>query len=132
MVQFLMFSNTTSNNTYNYLAGVVFTDGFHDDTLSDKISYKLRFSSSPRNAGRENRIFSKDTRWQTEFTFPIFQRVGPREPNDKCGGLPGKLNVLYILVNLAIFNAYSTEFLKWISLPFSFRTIYYQFHGYQH
>lgn len=86
------------NDTDNYLAGVVFTNHFRDESFPNRISYKLRFSSAPRNVPKnETTLFKRDTRWQTQFTFPLFQRVGPRENNYVCGGAPG--NNFYLKVH---------------------------------
>ncbi|XP_053391292.1 phospholipid-transporting ATPase ABCA3-like [Mercenaria mercenaria] len=103
MVNFLMFSNSSTNNTGKYLAGVVFSDNIRDGSFPPKISYKLRFSSSPRNNNNdENKLFRSDSRWETQFTFPIFQRVGPREPKKECGGAPGYSREGFLAVQHAI------------------------------
>lgn len=100
MVEFLM------NYTDAYLAGVVFTNHFRDESFPNRISYKLRFSSAPRNPPKvdSTKLFKKDTRWETQFTFPLFQRVGPRENNYTCGGAPGNKSFLKVKFMVTLFN----------------------------
>ena len=86
MVDFLMFANSTVNNTADYLGGVVFTNTFERQTVfPDDISYKIRLSATPRDElnGRT---------WHTALMFPIFQTIGPRDDN-RCGGNPGIYDV---------------------------------------
>lgn len=93
-----MFVNATMNNTRDYIAGIVFND---DDFITsngtkfpERITYKLRFSSYPRNAPGAKFSFNPykgDKSWSTDFMFPLFQRVGPREDNLTCGGNPGNV-----------------------------------------
>lgn len=99
---FVSFANGTINNTMVYIAGVVFTNSFlnNDTTLPDNIAYKLRFSYSPRNAGKQKSYlnpYKGDTSWKTDFMFPMFQKVGPREKDSKCGGDPGWYSLLFSL-----------------------------------
>ena len=96
MVDFLMFVNKTVNNTRDYLGGIVFVKDHLDRTngtrFPERITYKLRLSSYPRNAGKQKFHFNPyldDKSWSTDFMFPLFQRVGPREDKDRCGGSPG-------------------------------------------
>lgn len=92
LVEFLMFANKTMNNTNDYLAGVVFTNHFKFSDTREKVEYKLRFSSYPRNSddGKSHlNVFKDDTRWYTGLTFPLFQKVGPRKPGTNCNGMPG-------------------------------------------
>ena len=100
MVDYLMFVNQTVNNTRDYLAGIVFTNSFNEaeEKLPEKITYKLRLSSYPRNAGNPKFSFNpykEDKSWSTDFMFPVFQRVGPRETNCTCGGSPGIFDNLH-------------------------------------
>ena len=95
MVDYLMFVNQTVNNTRDYLAGIVFLNDFDHagKKFHKKITYKLRFSSYPRNAGNQRLRFNpflEDKSWSTDFMFPLFQQVGPRQSNETCGGSPGK------------------------------------------
>ena len=98
MVDFLMFANSTVNNTEHYLGGIMFLNDFKNqgDNFSEHIVFKIRLSSSPRNSGKGKfyiNPFKGDTSWNTQFMFPLFQKVGPREPMDDCGGAPGKYNL---------------------------------------
>lgn len=100
MVRFLMFENDTVNNTRDYLAGVVFTNSFsgNGSSVPKNIVYKLRFSSSPRNAKKQKfglNPYRMNTNWQTDFIFPLYQQVGPRTPNETCGGPPGLFDICY-------------------------------------
>ncbi|XP_067672614.1 phospholipid-transporting ATPase ABCA3-like [Haliotis asinina] len=114
MVTFLMFENVTVNNTRDYLGGVVFSR-FLDNSgvleLPNKIEYTIRLSSSPRNAGEQKFSFNPDktdTRWNTRANYPMFQRVGPREKKDACGGSPGYQRegflTLQNAINYAVFE----------------------------
>ena len=85
-----MVAATQSRKYSNILGGIVFSNKIGKG--SSNITYKIRLSSRPRNAGGKHPFsnpFSKDSRWYTEFEFPFFQRVGPREKGDPCGGTPG-------------------------------------------
>lgn len=91
---FMEFANSTVNNTKNYLGGIVFTNSFKDNgtVLPRKVSYKIRLTYSPRNAGNQKSYlnpYKGDTNWKTDFMFPLFQRIGPREKGAVCGGNPG-------------------------------------------
>ena len=93
MVNFLMIENATMNNTALYIGGVAFTNHFHPNgsEFPLKLSYKVRLKSSPRNAGNQGFFnpYKGDTSWNTDFMFPLFQHVGPREHSHECGGSPG-------------------------------------------
>ena len=82
----------SENVTQNILGAIVFTNTFEGDEKNPpKLSYKIRLSSRPRNSGGSKlNPFFGDTSWKTDLTFPLFQRVGPREKNDYDGGSPGK------------------------------------------
>lgn len=100
MVEFLTVVNKTMNNTRDYVGGVVFTKRLAngDKTFADSIEYKIRLSSSPRNAGNQRMSinpFKTDTRWSTKWMFPFFQRVGPRESKKSCGGDPGTRMIFF-------------------------------------
>ncbi|KAH3872038.1 phospholipid-transporting ATPase ABCA3-like isoform X2 [Dreissena polymorpha] len=107
MVRFLMFENSTVNNTRDYLAGVVFTNSFsgNGSSLPKNIVYKLRFSSSPRNAKKQKiglNPYRMNTNWQTDFIFPLYQQVGPRTSNETCGGPPGYKREGFLAVQHAV------------------------------
>ena len=92
MVDFLMFVNSTINNTDTYVGGIVFTNDFPDmgQVFPQQVAYKIRLSSFPRHPDK-SRVFNPDTNWKTQFMFPPFQTIGPRVKGDRCGGAPGKL-----------------------------------------
>ena len=73
------------------ILGAVIFHNFDNDTIPCNISYEIRLSSSPRNAGKQSALnpMKMDTKWQTKFMFPIFQQVSPREQYSKQGGDPG-------------------------------------------
>ncbi|KAJ8317951.1 hypothetical protein KUTeg_003042 [Tegillarca granosa] len=107
MVEFLMIVNKTMNNTRDYVGGIVFTNKLAngDKTFADSIEYKIRLSSSPRNAGKQRMSinpFKTDTRWSTNWMFPFFQRVGPRESNKTCGGDPGYSREGFLAIQNAV------------------------------
>ncbi|CAC5380658.1 ABCA3 [Mytilus coruscus] len=88
MVDFLIFANSTVNNTKTYLGGVVFQTYILD---TKHIQYSIRLSSYPRNTKNKNQKLNPikdDTNWFTQYMFPLYQRIGPRS-NITCGGDPG-------------------------------------------
>ena len=76
-----------SSTISDILGAIVFHDSPSGDP--DSTSYDIRLSSSPRNAGTEEMFGGEDLRWKTHLMFPVFQLVGPREPDKKHGGDPG-------------------------------------------
>ena len=84
------FQNDSSSRKSDILGGIV----FHDLSLPD-IQYSIRMSSSPRN-GPTYGIFTNtdNSGWKTQFQFPMFQMVGPREAGSVTGGSPGKPQTL--------------------------------------
>ena len=82
------------NMPSDILGGIVFTNlPPNGSTLPSHIHYKIRLSSSPRNAGSQSMHldpFKGDTGWKTGFMFPPFQKVGPRENASQAGGSPGR------------------------------------------
>ena len=90
MVSLLMSLDHKQNK--DILGGVVFTCDFPDNaSLPHDLSYKIRLTYSPRNAGGSKKfsVFFGDNGWKTQLTFPLYQRVGPRERYDGGGGDPG-------------------------------------------
>lgn len=76
------------------LAGVAFLNILPSGSLPSDVQYALRFPSSPRSAGKQHfnvNPFKTDSRWFTEYSFPLFQQLGPREQG-MDGGIPGKLS----------------------------------------
>ena len=49
--------------------------------------YTLRFSATPQYASKD--VTSAVKNWETQMTFPLFQKPGPRMVNDSEGGFPG-------------------------------------------
>ena len=76
MVKFLM-----QDSAAQTLAGIVFQSNADDNTLSNDLSYKLRFPSKTRSGGDE---------WFTENMYPAFSRPGPRQKDKHTGGVPSK------------------------------------------
>jgi hypothetical protein len=88
MVDFMIFANSTVNNTETYLGGIAFT---HNMSKSRQFHYSIRLSSFPRNTNNSNKhlnLLEDDTNWFTQYMFPLYQKIGPRS-NNTCGGDPG-------------------------------------------
>jgi hypothetical protein len=88
MVDFMIFANSTVNNTKTYLGGIAFT---HNMSKSRQFHYSIRLSSFPRNTNNSNKhlnLLEDDTNWFTQYMFPLYQKIGPRS-NNTCGGDPG-------------------------------------------
>lgn len=116
MVDFLMFVNQTVNNTRDYLGGIVFNkNDFLDSNgtrFQEKITYKLRLSSFPRNAPEGKFTFNPyagDKSWSTDYMFPLFQKVGPREDQYVCGGNPGYQREGFMALQNAVNRALMME-----------------------
>ncbi|KAK3091888.1 hypothetical protein FSP39_023469 [Pinctada imbricata] len=115
MVSFLLFANSTYNNTHRFLGGVAFTSGSsYTDNSTDlplDIEYKIRLNSRPRK-GRSSKSLNplkKDTQWFTQFMFPLYQVIGPRYNSTPCSGVPGYQKEGFLSlqnsINKAIFHA---------------------------
>lgn len=101
MVDFLIFANSTVNNTKTYLGGVVFQTNLLD---TKHIQYSIRLSSYPRNTKNKNQKLNPikdDTNWFTQYMFPLYQRIGPRS-NISCGGDPGYVREGFTALQTAI------------------------------
>lgn len=91
----------TQNKT-DVLGGVVFYMN-DSNTLSTNVTYKIRLSSSPRNANsgsldpEKMNPFLQDYSWMTNLMFPLFPMVGPREKNCSDGGTPGQFVMHYLI-----------------------------------
>ncbi|GFT89233.1 ATP-binding cassette sub-family A member 3 [Nephila pilipes] len=97
-----------SNTTGHILSGVVFDETIQDGLdNSTKIMYKIR----PKQAEGGNTAF-KDTlkKWQTQYTFPLFPALGPRNPNLAWGGSPGYMSQGFLSVQHAVAKSFM-EFL---------------------
>jgi hypothetical protein len=92
MVNFLIFANKTTNNTKLYLGGIVFNSETKGNQFLEEISYKIRLSSFPRHGRGTNNLnpAKQDKEWFTEFMFPLYQVIGPRDNSSRCGSVPGK------------------------------------------
>ncbi|XP_048758710.2 phospholipid-transporting ATPase ABCA3-like isoform X2 [Ostrea edulis] len=91
MVDFLIFANKTVNNTAHYLGGIVFNSKTKGNQFVEQISYKIRLSSFPRHGSGTNKLnpAKQDKEWFTEFMFPLYQVIGPRDKASRCGSVPG-------------------------------------------
>ena len=86
------------------LAGIAFRNILANGSFPRNVEYALRFPSSPRNAGKQRfhlDPFKTDSRWFTEFSFPLLQQIGPRE-NGLDGGIPGNYFKSYLLLTLCM------------------------------
>lgn len=92
MVSFLI-----DPSLYNVtLAGASFLNVNESD-----VSYKLRFSYSPRNSGQLG-TFRTDRDWKTNFIYSLFPILGPREKSKSDGGDPGYYREGFLAVQWAI------------------------------
>ncbi|XP_076838178.1 phospholipid-transporting ATPase ABCA3 [Brachyhypopomus gauderio] len=103
------FVKTKPESSY-ILAAVVFDHAFHhtDDPLPLKVSYRLRFSYSPRNAPTKEKSElnpNNDLDWHTSSLFPLFQLPGPREQHDPRGGTPGYFREGFLMIQHAVDRA---------------------------
>uniref|UniRef100_A0AAQ5Z9M5 ABC transporter domain-containing protein n=1 Tax=Amphiprion ocellaris TaxID=80972 RepID=A0AAQ5Z9M5_AMPOC len=92
------------------LAAVVFQHPFsHDDEpLPLQVSYRLRFTFTPRNAPQREKSElnpNSDLDWHTLSLFPLFQLPGPREQKDNEGGTPGYFREGFLTVQHAVDRA---------------------------
>ncbi|CAH1776854.1 unnamed protein product [Owenia fusiformis] len=83
----LMVSRLNNISTgLNYLSGIVFSSGVASLGDSNSIRYTIRMKSYRQSTGTLNLVTNN---WYTEYNFPGFQRVGPRERGRTYGGSPG-------------------------------------------
>lgn len=97
MINFLIFANKTVNNTASYLGGIVFDSVTRENQFTEQISYKIRLSSFPRHGRGTGNLnpAKQDKEWFTEFMFPLYQVLGPRDNSSKCGSVPGKTKMCH-------------------------------------
>lgn len=97
MTSFLIFANKTVNNTAVYLGGIVFDSVTRENQFTEQISYKIRLSSFPRHGRGTGNLnpAKQDKEWFTEFMFPLYQVLGPRDNSSKCGSVPGKTKMCH-------------------------------------
>ena len=99
LVNALEMAKDNASFVCDILAAIAFTslpETQNAQAKAPNLEYKIRLPSSPRNSGKQHFGFgltSGDTQWNTEFMFPLFQRVGPREKKMEWGGDPGKCNL---------------------------------------
>ncbi|CAL1544560.1 unnamed protein product [Lymnaea stagnalis] len=121
MIRVITLVNNTGgvyiNNSKVYLGGIVFQSGFHDVSgtlMPDKnVVYKIRLSYAPRiSPGKNGTLsFKSDTSWSTNFMFPPYQIVGPREKNTECNGDPGYRREGFLSIQNAIDDSIMQEIL---------------------
>ncbi|XP_059176012.1 phospholipid-transporting ATPase ABCA3-like [Physella acuta] len=116
MVKFITLVNSTVNNSNIYLGGVVFTSEFNqvNGTVvpNKNVVYKIRLSYAPRLAKVNRKFgFQSNTEWSTNFKFPPYQIVGPRENMDRCDGQPGYEMEGFLAIQHAVDDSLMKEFL---------------------
>ena len=87
--QFMRNYNTFSS----VMGGVVFTNLTSQSDLSRDVHYKIRLPYTPRWAskGFSMKTMGADASWKTQFMFPLYQTIGPRNDNVTYGDNPGKM-----------------------------------------
>ncbi|CAF0888540.1 unnamed protein product [Brachionus calyciflorus] len=70
-------------------------------------SYKIRLSHSPKNNPLPN-AFSRENDWRTNFLYPFFPVLGPREGNATEGGAPDG-NRKFLAVQQFIFECITSK-----------------------
>ncbi|KAH9498375.1 ATP-binding cassette sub- A member 3 [Bulinus truncatus] len=114
MVDFM----TQEKNFKVFLGGIVFQNSFINNSdhwmPSQNVSYKIRLSYSPRvNASSSKALsFKSDTSWSTNFMFPLYQIVGPREKGTPCNGDPGYAREGFLALQHAVDDSLMNEFLS--------------------
>ncbi|XP_074649372.1 phospholipid-transporting ATPase ABCA3-like isoform X2 [Tubulanus polymorphus] len=104
--ELVTYLSQVNKSTHDVLGGVVFTNSWNRiDNSSERLSYKIRLNSSPRNAGRQKismNPFGGKGKWLTEFAFPLFQKIGPREKEHPWGGSPGYMREGFVTLQHAL------------------------------
>ncbi|GBP54703.1 ATP-binding cassette sub-family A member 3 [Eumeta japonica] len=88
-------------NTRLVLAAIQFDDFLLGATeLPKDISYSIRFPARPR----AHSFYGMGApSWRTDLLFPVFERMGPREPSDEDGGNnPGYISELFIALQHSV------------------------------
>ncbi|XP_059176010.1 phospholipid-transporting ATPase ABCA3-like [Physella acuta] len=116
MVKFITIDNSTVNNSDIYLGGVVFTSEFNqvNGTVvpNKNVVYKIRLSYAARLAKVDKKLaFQSHTAWSTNFMFPPYQIVGPREAESPCNGDPGYEIEGFLAIQHAVDDSLMKEFL---------------------
>lgn len=97
-----------SNTTNDILSGVVF-----DKTIMNGLdnSTKIVFKIRPKQAEGGNTAFKNTLKkWQTQYMFPLFPALGPRNPDSAWGGSPGYMSQGFLGVQHAVAKSFM-EFL---------------------
>ncbi|KAF8771560.1 ATP-binding cassette sub-family A member 3 like protein [Argiope bruennichi] len=95
-----------TNTTNDILSGIVFDHTLEDGPYnSTNIKYKIR----PGKPESGNTVFQNTIpKWQTQYTFPIFPALGPRNRFLGWGGSPGYMSKGF----LSIQHALATSFME--------------------
>ena len=83
------------------------------------LNYKLRFPFAPRFSNAD--VLQPFRKWNTQFTFPLFQKHGPRMADDNEGGNPGYYEEGFLAIQHAIAVTITNELAK--KLPDSRKVI---------
>ncbi|XP_068200893.1 phospholipid-transporting ATPase ABCA3-like isoform X1 [Palaemon carinicauda] len=87
------------------LGGIVFTCDFpNNNTLPEKISYKIRLKGALRS-GKKRNPFVPPPQWLTEIKYPLFQVPGPRDRTKERGGRPGYYDEGFLTLQYAVDTA---------------------------
>lgn len=98
LVHFLELANTNQTVICDVLAAVSFppleaSDLMGHSNPEQQFQYQIRLPSSPRNSPSLPFGLNKlqgTSHWNTEFLFPLLQKIGPREEGSLYGGVPGE------------------------------------------
>ena len=73
------------------IGGIVFNNEFPaDGSLPSHVNYTVRMKAEQYfGLGYSVRIYSASD-WYTSFLYPFYQTLGPREPDEWDGGIPGE------------------------------------------
>ena len=73
------------------IGGVVFNNFADDGSLPSHVNYTIRLKAEQYfGLGYSVRIYSASD-WYTTFLYPFYQTLGPREPAEADGGIPGRV-----------------------------------------
>ncbi|PFX17779.1 ATP-binding cassette sub-family A member 3 [Stylophora pistillata] len=84
-----------------FLGGIVFNNTLY----SRNIIYKIRLSSKARKKEKTPFGASPATSWLTQFTFPVFQKPGPRNEGSRYGGPPSYYDEGFLSLQHAVDSA---------------------------
>ncbi|XP_059176011.1 phospholipid-transporting ATPase ABCA3-like [Physella acuta] len=108
--------NNINNESYAYLGGVVFTSDFKNVSgtqVPDKnVVYKIRLRYGPLlSTGKQKVGIKSNIAWSTNFMFPPYQIVGPREAKNPCDGDPEYSREGFLAIQHAVDDSLMKEFL---------------------